>query len=553
VNKKLIFSAILMLISLTAVFAETNIETIPFPLESNEKIVDLQGNLSNFAAVIELTKTGIVKKTEYWIVTKDQRSGPFAKKPYVIGNVNEPFAFIEKDGKSYLHYGFNVDGTTMGTLAEVENLHYRISQDYSHWAVRTNSVQNPGKYDIVTNEGIFDWFTDPYLRGFTYDNKLIIDAIKKKSNPEKYSITLYREKEKLLSFADLSKDDLLKVYNNMIWLSDDGATFGWPIKLSTNGDNTAQYTVQTLTNNKTISLGAAEYVVHITPDGQVLHQSREADPGSTYYEYNNLYIDGIDTGVKQYLNIKFGLSPNKKGFKIGDYYNVVSPNGMRVALTTGEGIFVDGEPIYSESNIATLKVSCHFSLDSKNFIVQKHVMGSGVTIPPSINGKQIELPGGATSLQNGRFGFRVGPINLKNLQYVIYDDYSYYAKGELVGTANGIVGLDSEGYTSGRIDPRISNDGSTVIYFDKERFIYFNEKRASIVSEAMVFKAMSPDGSELLFYISEAANNPDNETYLPIVSLDGQFVGSFFGNDLNDPEGSIKFRDGEIIRTTWSD
>lgn len=516
------FLAVCILFAVIAsVSAETTVKSFPLALQANESIIKLHGNTHLFAAVLEVKVKGIVTKTEYWIVTNTGRTGPFSAIPTasveLSPNSRSFFAIYKIEGKTYLVYGPNLPGTSMGNVAELYSRRewkpesIVFSPDGSRWATITISKQKQGAYDIVTDKGIFDWFSNPMLVGFLSDNSLLYWTAKKVREEyskfwgttfEYYSVVLWRDNAKIYTVpGEMSAsypDNLPATY-----ISPAGTSWGWAEYVKEpKGEETAtaKFTVNFPGGTKKIQIGYGHSILYITPDGHVLHRYGSWDRNSFRPRGSPLYLDGTDAGIGEVLGIE-----------------AISPDGLRVAIRVDDkSVYVDGE------KISVGNAECFYSADSQHFIVDRQ----------SIDGEEVAGPDTTAR------GYYFGKVNRNTLKYaVVVSDGVYIEKDKYIQLKMRPEAIIAR-------DPCISDDGETVVFIDGGGNLYINGETSYKLYDGMSFSSnrfvLSPNGKEILL----------NHVGL---YMDGHlYTGSFFGKDaVNAPEGSVKYKDGAVVVTTW--
>jgi hypothetical protein len=519
---------------IAALHAESKVVTYPLPLQPNEEVVRLSGNPDFYTAVTKLTIKGIVPKVEYWVVTSAGRTGPFYDVPTtsadVYPHIRSFFATYEEAGTKYIVYGPNKPGTTMGSIAELGSIYellnnprrggiLKVSNDGRRWAAVVNSRLKPEAFDILTDKGVLDWYSDPALVGFTADNTLLYWTTTEKVNDFTRIFSFWREKIKLFSKQFKYSYPSTELFP-VSYISITGKEWGWAeyeFDLYKPGKTTT-FNVIFEGGKKKIKINSCSEILFISPDGQVLHSP--CGDGC-----QGLHLDGVYTGMDQLL--------------------AVSPDRKRVAIQAGERIIVDGQDFFDLSD-HTGPFNCFFSADSEHFIIQGY----------SIDDKKIPRPNEERLAKiSKRLNLNVHHetiINERTLGYVtlvrgpmgwIVD---YFTSDLDTDLNEARIELFSQ---HGTEELRFSDDGKVVAFLSYAGELVVNgEEKFQPYGKIDEYKevhngieSMSPDGSEISFLRKYG-----------IFSVDKLYPGNFFGKDpVKYPEGSIKYKDGAVVVTTW--
>jgi len=299
----------------SAALAEVKTESFPLDLKENERIIGLYANPYLYTAVLEVKVKGVVQRTEYWIVTNTGRIGPFTTVPMTSAQISSVvqtfFAIYEDGGKEYLVYGPNLPGTTMGTVIEIDWFDgykrdvsmIKISPDGTRWATTVKSRKKPEAYDIITDKGIFDWFSKPKLVGFLSDNTLLYWTRTKTDKGETF--TFWRDKFKMGTY--FTQYSILFMEFPAAFVSSDGKRWGWieyPPLTSYESKTDSKLYVRYAGGDKIVPCDLKNEILYIAPDGQVLVVNQK-------YGYNGpLFIDGIDSGIREVSGIE-AISPDE--------------------------------------------------------------------------------------------------------------------------------------------------------------------------------------------------------------------------------------------------
>jgi hypothetical protein len=323
--------------------------------------------------------------------------------------------------------------------------------DVKRFAAVVKSKAKPGKFDIVTEKGIFDWFSNPILIGFTGDDTLLYRALTPTKDTAGNSIctgALYLEKEKVtvITVPLFIPSPNLKDGLPSVFLAPDGSTWGYAegkvidasgeILTATSGFGgqcaPSSFVAITKVGKKTIAYDGKTQIVHVTPDGQVV-----ADDLNIRYSSGKLFIDGVDSGFKGSV-LRDRPSANAKP--------VISPDGTRIDLRKGE------------DNIGSPIIVCFFTTDSKHFVattdMQRTIDGKKIAI-------KLDPPVMKTfSEKNYRDDtiLNVGSINRLTEHFVIWNKAQYYIPGADAPVKADILSSFS---------PVLSDDDKTVLTLDR--------------------------------------------------------------------------------------
>jgi len=350
--------------------AETKIQAFEYSLSDDEKAVDVYGNTDSYAITIEKTIKGVVPRKEYWLQTKGGKFGPFSYPVRVLWASDYPIAMWKDESGYKITYGPPVDGTLKGAIAELpwyDNLRSNellefcrseksvkiedqilipgqmaISDDFKQFAVVVKSAKNVGKYDIIINGKVFDYFSLACLIGFNGNGDLVFWAAKSSNGTHRWDATLYYGKEVATSVK--SALSLPEVY-----LDSARNIFGWAEGniLETGYFKALRFVYIVGGGKKTIALKDATNISFITSDGHVLHNRDSHQANDLISSDNSLYLDGVFTGI------------------VGEVF-AVSPNGKRVVIRTADNeLLLDGEVVLVGKS---RDVYGFFTQDSEHFI-----------------------------------------------------------------------------------------------------------------------------------------------------------------------------------------
>jgi hypothetical protein len=382
-----------------------------------------------------------------------------------------------------------------------------FSPDGNHYSVIAKSQLHNNAYDIITEKGILDWYQNPKIVGYTFDNKLIYWTQKSVTTGGKAqnSFTLYADKNKVNGPIVVSENVEFDDIYNCAYVQEDGS-WGWEKGLI-NREGKYQpekFVLRNINGEKEIALNGANYIEYITVNGDLLH-SNMTDGG------RRLFVDGKDSGINGYA----GILINKYDGGV-----VVSPDGSRIALNADGGIILDGDRIVDSMPISNYETS--FSNDNKHLIIDCDYEGY-------IDGVRIESKAG------------IGPVNRETLEYVSLTEIGVHDSNE------------NEGY--GSMLPRISNFNNIVAFGCKnadgeERLIVNGKDLCSLDYKlengnitSFTYISFSPDGSQILF-----------KGYRhKMIFFDNEMnIGTFFGKNIRyRPSGSIQYHAGNIIISSF--
>jgi len=493
----------------SAALAEVKTESFPLDLKDNERIIGLYANPYLYTAVLEVKVKGVVQRTEYWIVTNTGRIGPFTTVPVTSAQISSTVRSFFAIFDGYLMYGPNLPGTSMGTVAKLEGSveEIKISPDGSRWAALVESKQKAEAYDIVTDKGIFDWFSKPELVGFLSDNTLLYWTRTK--TDKGHTFTFWRDKSKVGTYFT----QFTYLQNSpAAFVSSDGKRWGWieHPDVKNPGDEESKLHVRYAGGEKTMKCLLFSEILYIAPDGQVLVRNGIS-----------LFVDGIDSGIREVSGIE-----------------AISPDESRVALKIHDKYLLDGAIIKGGK-------TGWFSADSKHFVVENNFYYSFITA--SIDGEKVQVPDEA-SLKKV-FGkdaelFGVGATNHTTLNSIVLvlgrDNTRSPSIDHLVGYLTGDIFVKLYAPFDSP-NARVSDDGKTVVVTNGKQLFINGEVRYTSSVDRLDEFLLSPDGTEIFVYGHG------------IFTEDQLCPGRFFGKDLARaaPEGSVKYKDGVVVVTTW--